>query len=113
MLDFTQGSSLQTIKTVLLTTVLLGTAQLLAGCDSRPANSNENKNDNVAAQTDNIDKIYGVEKIFRRTKVDEKVLRLIQKHNQIGQDYLKEINLPEEDKTPFIELANYLLRRES
>lgn len=64
-------------------------------------------------KTDNIDKVYGVEKIFRRTKVDEKVLRLIQKHNQIGQDYLKEINLPEEDKTPFIELANYLLKRES
>ncbi|WP_227678666.1 hypothetical protein [Psychrobacter faecalis] len=56
MLDFTQGSSLQTIKTVLLTTVLLGTAQLLAGCDSQPANSNENKNDNATAQTDNIDK---------------------------------------------------------
>ena len=56
MLDFTQGSSLPTIKTVLLTTVLLGTAQLLAGCDSQPANSNENKNDNATAQTDNIDK---------------------------------------------------------
>lgn len=56
MLYFTQGSSLQTIKTMLLTTVLLGTAQLLAGCDSQPANSNENKNDNVTTQTDNIDK---------------------------------------------------------
>ncbi len=54
MLDFTQGSSLATIKTVLFTTVLLGTVQLLAGCDSQPANSNEN--DNVTAQTDNIDK---------------------------------------------------------
>jgi len=64
-------------------------------------------------KTDNIDKIYGVEKIFRRTKVDEKVLRLIQKHNEIGQSYLKKINLPEEKKLPFIELANYLLRRES
>ena len=61
MLDFTQGSSLQTIKTVLLTTVLLGTAQLLAGCDSQPANSNDN--DNVAAQTDNIDKNMGLETI--------------------------------------------------
>ena len=56
MLDFTQGSSLPTIKMVLLTTVLLGTAQLLAGCDSQPANSNVNKNDNATAQTDNIDK---------------------------------------------------------
>ena len=54
MLDFIQGSSLATIKTVLFTTVLLGTAQLLAGCDSQPENSN--KNDNATAQTDNIDK---------------------------------------------------------
>lgn len=64
-------------------------------------------------KTDNIDKVYGVEKIFRRTKVDEKVLHLIQKHNRIGQDYLKKIEQPEEKKLPFIELANYLLKRES
>ncbi len=64
-------------------------------------------------KTDNIDKIYGVEKIFRRTKVDEKTLRLVQKHNELGQEYLKKINAPEEKKKPFIELANYLLRRES
>lgn len=64
-------------------------------------------------ETDNVDKIYAVEKIFRRNKVDEKVLKLIQKHNEIGQNYLNEINLPEEKKRPFIELANYLLRRES
>ncbi|MBS1550090.1 MAG: polyprenyl synthetase family protein [Bacteroidetes bacterium] len=64
-------------------------------------------------KTDNVDKIYGVEKIFRRTKVDVKVLQLIQKHNEIAQKYLKKINLPEEKKLPFIELANYLLRRES
>ena len=64
-------------------------------------------------KTDNIDKIHGVIKIFRRTKIDEKVLRLIQKHNEIGQDYLNSIDLPEEKKRPFRELANYLLRRES
>lgn len=64
-------------------------------------------------KTDNIDKIYSVEKIFRRTKVDERVLRLIQKHNEIGQSYLHKIEAPEERKRPFIELANYLLRRES
>ena len=64
-------------------------------------------------KTDNIDKIYGVEKIFRRTKVDEKTLRLIEKYNEIGQSYLKKINAPDEKKKPFIELANYLLRRES
>jgi geranylgeranyl diphosphate synthase type II len=40
-------------------------------------------------------------------------LRLIEKHNEIGQSYLEKINIPEEKKKPFIELANYLLRRES
>jgi geranylgeranyl diphosphate synthase type II len=64
-------------------------------------------------KTDNIDKVYGVEKIFRRTKVDEKALRLIEKHNEIGQSYLQKIDIPEEKKKPFAELANYLLRRES
>ncbi len=64
-------------------------------------------------KTDNIDKVYGVEKIFRRKKVDEKTLRLVQKHNELAQEYLNKINVPEEKKKPFIELANYLLRRES
>lgn len=64
-------------------------------------------------KTENVDKVYGVEKIFRRTKVDEKVLRLIQKHNEIGHDYLKQIQQVDEKKKPFMELANYLLRRES
>lgn len=64
-------------------------------------------------KTKNIDKIFAVEKIFRRTKVDEKVLRLIQKHNDLGQDYLNSINVSDEKKKPFIELANYLLRRQS
>ena len=64
-------------------------------------------------KTDNVDKIYSVEKIFRRTKADEKTLLLIQKYNEIAQDYLKKINVPDEKKKPFIELANYLLRRES
>ncbi|MDV2446460.1 polyprenyl synthetase [Elizabethkingia anophelis] len=64
-------------------------------------------------KTDNIDKVYGVEKIFRRTKVDEKVQRLIQRHNEKGQHYLNKINLPGDKKQPFIELANYLLKRDS
>ncbi|MBF6609734.1 MAG: polyprenyl synthetase family protein [Chryseobacterium sp.] len=64
-------------------------------------------------KTDNIDKVYGVEKIFRRTKVDEKTLRLVEKHNEIAHDYLLKIDIAEEKKKPFIELANYLLRRDS
>lgn len=49
---FTQNLSLATIKTVLLTTVLLATAQLITGCDSQPASSNKN----ITAQMDSIDK---------------------------------------------------------
>ena len=64
-------------------------------------------------KTDNIDKVYGVENIFRRNKIDDMALRLIQKHNEIGQNYLNEINVAEDKKKPLIELANYLLRRES
>lgn len=64
-------------------------------------------------KTENVDKVHGVISIFRRTKVEEEVLRLIQKHNEIGQNYLNSINLPAEKKKPFIELANYLLKRES
>ncbi|PIE50942.1 MAG: polyprenyl synthetase [Flavobacteriales bacterium] len=64
-------------------------------------------------KTDNIDKIYSVEKIFRSTKVDEKTLKLVEKHNEIAQEYLQKIDAPEEKKKPFIELANYLLRRKS
>lgn len=64
-------------------------------------------------KTDNVDKLYGVEKIFRRTKVDEKALLMVQEHNIIAQEFLQKINVPAEKKKPFIELANYLLRRES
>lgn len=64
-------------------------------------------------KTDNTDKVYGVEKIFKRTKVDEKVLRLIQKHNEIGQNYLDEIEVESTKKLPFIQLADYLLRRDN
>ncbi|WP_124639935.1 MULTISPECIES: polyprenyl synthetase family protein [Amniculibacterium] len=63
-------------------------------------------------KTDNLDKIYCVEKIFRRTKADVRVQQLIQKHNDIAQNYLKKININEEKKKPFIELANFLLKRE-
>ncbi|NAW51073.1 polyprenyl synthetase family protein [Elizabethkingia argentiflava] len=79
------------------------------------ANEEEQKELNFwySKKTDNIDKIYGVEKIFRRIKVDEKVQRLIHRHNEKGQNYLKKIDLPIEKKQPFIALTNYLLKRDS
>lgn len=79
------------------------------------ANDEERKELNYwySKKTDNVDKVYSVEKIFRRTKVEEKVLRLVQHHNEIAQNFLNKINLPDDKKKPFIELANYLLKRES
>ena len=52
MLNFTQDLSLATIKTVLLTTVLLATAQLITGCDSQSSLSDSN----VTAQADDVHK---------------------------------------------------------
>ncbi|MCS3529144.1 polyprenyl synthetase family protein [Chryseobacterium sp. JUb7] len=64
-------------------------------------------------KTDNIDKVYEVEKIFKKNKVDEKALRLIKEHTDIAQSFLQKTEIPEDKKIPFIELAKYLLKRES
>lgn len=52
MIVFAPKSSLPTIKTVLLSTLLISTVQLMTGCDSQPSSSN---NDGTE-QTDNVDK---------------------------------------------------------
>lgn len=62
-------------------------------------------------KTDNIDKIYGVEKIFKRNKVDEKAIREIQKHTDMAFEYLERLNISEEKKKPLMDLSNYLLKR--
>lgn len=63
-------------------------------------------------KTDNVDKIYGVEKIFRRTKVEEKVLRLVHQHSETALEYLEKIKVAPEKKQALLELAEYLLKRE-
>lgn len=64
-------------------------------------------------KTENVDKIYGVEKIFNHTKVNKKCLKLIEEYNQKAQSFLQDLELPEEKLQPFKDLANYLLERES
>lgn len=64
-------------------------------------------------KTDNVDKIYGVEKIFRRAKVDEQALFLVHQYSEKAKKCLDEISLPEEKKASFVELLNFLLKRES
>ena len=63
--------------------------------------------------TENVDKLYGVEKIFKRTKVDKLALELVKQHNLKAQEYLTKINLSEDKLNPFTELANYLLIRDT
>ncbi len=63
-------------------------------------------------RTENIDKIYSVEKIFQQLHVDQKCLDLIKTYNEKAQSYLPKLGLPKEQLQPFIDLANYLLERE-
>ena len=50
MLFFHLKSSLPIIKTTMASALLIGTVQLIVGCDSRPSSSNND----VTAQTNNI-----------------------------------------------------------
>ena len=61
--------------------------------------------------TDDTEKAQAVEEIFRSTGADKKTLELIQKHNDLAQNYLNKIKLPEEKKHPLTALAAYLLER--
>ena len=61
--------------------------------------------------TDEAEKAQAVEEIFRSTGADKKTLELIQKHNDLAQNYLNKIKLPEEKKHPLTALAAYLLER--
>lgn len=64
-------------------------------------------------KSENIDKIFAVERIFKRLKVDEKVLELVKDYSNKAFDFLHQIDASMEKKQPFIELANYLLSRTS
>lgn len=61
----------------------------------------------------NEDKIYAVKNIFKKLKVDELSLDLIEEHNNIAIKALQEINMPQDKLLPFIKLADYLLKRDS
>lgn len=62
-------------------------------------------------KTDNIDKIYCVERIFKKVGVDKKVRSLVTRYHDKSLYYLNKIKATQEEKQPFIELANYLLKR--
>lgn len=61
--------------------------------------------------TENIDKVYAVEKIFRMAKVDGEVMALISKYTAKAMDFLSKIDAPEERKNQLKELASSLIER--
>lgn len=65
-----------------------------------------------ARKTDNLDKVFSVEKIFKETKVDKIALRLIHRYSEKALCYLNKIDRPAAEKEPFIELTDYLLNRQ-
>ncbi|MCB9203084.1 MAG: polyprenyl synthetase family protein [Flavobacteriales bacterium] len=62
-------------------------------------------------KTRSIDKIFAVERIFKRLAVDEIALELVAKYNTISFEYLEKIEVEKEKKQPFYDLSNYLLNR--
>ena len=66
-----------------------------------------------AKKTDNPDKVYGVENIFKRSKVEEHVLKHIKEYQDKAYTYLYQIDKPKEDLKIFEQLAQYLLKRDN
>lgn len=63
-------------------------------------------------KTDNVDKVYAVEKIFRKLKVDLDVMELISQFTNQALEYLNAINVSEEKKFQLRELAASLIERQ-
>ena len=63
-------------------------------------------------KTDNVDKVYAVEKIFRKLKVDAEVMALIAEYTEKSLSYLNQIEVSEEKKSQLKELASSLIERQ-
>lgn len=63
-------------------------------------------------KTDNVDKVYAVEKIFKNLKVDETVMDLINAYTEKGLAHLDLIQIPEEKKNILRDFAISLIDRQ-
>ena len=63
-------------------------------------------------KTDNVDKVYAVEKIFRMSKVDYEVMSLIGHYTDIAMGFLNKIQVEDEKKIQLKELASSLIDRQ-
>lgn len=65
-----------------------------------------------SSNTDNIDKIYAVEKLFRKLNVNKKLSTLIREYTNKAHTFLDEIDVPEERKAYLRELSEVLIDRQ-
>ncbi|CAM3243535.1 polyprenyl synthetase family protein [Empedobacter stercoris] len=65
-----------------------------------------------SSNTDNIDKVYAVEKLFRKLNVNRKLSTLIREYTNKAHSYLDQIDVPEERKTYLRELSEVLIDRQ-
>ena len=63
-------------------------------------------------KTDNIDKVYAVEKIYRIAKVDFEVMSLIGDYTELAMSHLDKIQVADEKKLQLRELAASLIDRQ-
>ena len=63
-------------------------------------------------KTDNIDKVYAVEKIFRISKVDQEVMSLIGFYTEKAMSFLNKIDVSDEKKLQLKALASSLIDRQ-
>jgi len=63
-------------------------------------------------KTDNVDKVYAVEKIFRKLNVNKKLSTLIREYTNKAHQYLDKINVPDEKKVYLRELSEVLIDRQ-
>ena len=63
-------------------------------------------------KTDNIDKVYAVEKIFRKLNVNKKLSTLIREYTNKAHQYLDKINVADDKKVYLRELSEVLIDRQ-
>lgn len=63
-------------------------------------------------KTDNVDKVYAVEKIFRKLKVDHAIMELISAYTNKAMESLDKVQVSEEKKSQLRLLASSLIERQ-
>lgn len=63
-------------------------------------------------KTDNVDKVYAVEKIFRMLKVDHIIMDLISEYTKKAMEYLDKVSASDEKKDQLRQLASSLIERQ-